>query len=111
MAVAMAKATIPNARTKDDLKASFAPKGIQPYKYDRNQVTGTDRFKNAHTLYQSFRYDAVNPNKNEKSPVRYRRREKEPEQQTEFKNTTKYTASLVGAHNMHGFLTQQREDQ
>ena len=101
----MAKATSPNPRTRDDLKASFAPKGIQPYKYDRNQVAGTDRFKNAQALYQSFRYEAVNPNKTEKSPVRYRRREKEPEQQKEFRNTTKYTASLVGSHNMQGFLT------
>jgi hypothetical protein len=63
------------------LKASFAPKGIQPYKYDRNQVSGTDRFKNAYTLYQSFGYDAVNENKTEKSPVRYRRQVVQPEEQ------------------------------
>ena len=63
MAVAMAKATIPSAKTKDDLNRSFAPRGIKPYKYDKNQIMDSDRFKNTYTLQQSFGYEAVNLNK------------------------------------------------
>lgn len=110
MAIAMAKAVIPAAKTRDQLNQSFAPKGIKPYKYDRNQIVITDRFKNTSTLSQSFRYEAVNPNKTEKSPVRYRRRE-EVGSQAQFKNTTELTASRLGSKTLATHLTKSRFDE